>query len=400
LLVWEWNSVTDSALRGVNTSLPGEVLATLAFPGSTLPSGTPTLLTLRFRVRSIWTHLDTALLPELIDVATPSGAIIDHGSIAQDQTLHVSRRSLLGDNNANDRLDIGDVSIVQAMILGLQPVRSWDISGNDLNWNTLLDSGDAVKILRAAAGLDPQPAPGGEGVSGRPGSIDRTSAGLAGATLSLDREAGEPGERVALRLHLSGGSLPIRAAAFTIEYPPEALRLRGTGSLQVGSLVPTEAAVLWNVAPGQQDFAVQSGAVTCALSSSGDWSSPNGELATLIFDIQAGQTARHRWPIRLVHAELSPDGYTLAPLPPVTAEFVGRPARLPAIETATCRMTDLAFELNFTGEPDTDYTIEWSSDLERWEPLTILRSETGILRLSDPGSNATSGQRFYRIRQP
>src|SRR5204863_449884 len=76
------------------------------------------------------------------------------------------------DDNANNRIDIGDATIIQRLLTGLDPVRAWDVTGNDLNANDKLDSGDVIKVLRAVVGLDPQPS--------SPGALTGASTKIGG----------------------------------------------------------------------------------------------------------------------------------------------------------------------------------------------------------------------------
>ena len=44
--------------------------------------------------------------------------------------------------NGNERYDVGDASLIQELIVkGIEPLRSWDLSLNDINNNNKLDSG-------------------------------------------------------------------------------------------------------------------------------------------------------------------------------------------------------------------------------------------------------------------
>ena len=40
---------------------------------------------------------------------------------------------MTGDNNANNRLDVGDATRIQRLLVGLDRARAWDIKANDLN---------------------------------------------------------------------------------------------------------------------------------------------------------------------------------------------------------------------------------------------------------------------------
>ena len=62
---------------------------------------------------------------------------------------------ITGDNNANDRLDVGDATRIQRLLVRTRPIaRAWDvIKANDLNGSGSLDPGDVTKVLRTVVGL-------------------------------------------------------------------------------------------------------------------------------------------------------------------------------------------------------------------------------------------------------
>ena len=63
------------------------------------------------------------------------------------------KRRVIGDNNGNDRLDVGDGTVILKMLTGLEEVRTWDVASNDLNENTKLDSGDVTRVLKSSVRL-------------------------------------------------------------------------------------------------------------------------------------------------------------------------------------------------------------------------------------------------------
>jgi len=50
-------------------------------------------------------------------------------------------------------------------------------------------------------------------------------------------------------------------------------------------------------------------------------------------------------------------------------------------------------ELEFVGQPDQQYLVRASSDLQTWETIGVLSSDTGVIRFTDP--NASGALRFY-----
>ncbi len=57
----------------------------------------------------------------------------------------------VGDANASGGIDMGDTVVVQRMILGLEPVKSYA----DANWSGTVDMGDVTYIIRIISGLSP-----------------------------------------------------------------------------------------------------------------------------------------------------------------------------------------------------------------------------------------------------
>src|SRR5205814_2716918 len=152
-----WSEQVGSALDQVSYDTPGLVRATFALPATAVPAGTQAVAAVSFRTRSVPTNLTTALTLKLVDVSRPTGNSIAFGNLAQSGSAPILLRRVIGDNNANDRFDVGDASIMQRLLIGLERVRPWDITGNDVNANASLDSGDVIRVLRAVVGLDPQP---------------------------------------------------------------------------------------------------------------------------------------------------------------------------------------------------------------------------------------------------
>src|SRR5205814_1502181 len=155
----EWFPTVGSALDQANYDTPGQIRATFALPATAVPAGTQSVATVSFRARSVPLDLNTELGLEILDVSKPTGDSVAFGNYAQGGTARILVRRVIGDNNANSRLDIGDATIIQQLLTGQEPVRSWDVTENDVNANTSLDSGDVIRVLRVVANIDPQPAP-------------------------------------------------------------------------------------------------------------------------------------------------------------------------------------------------------------------------------------------------
>ncbi|MBI5775014.1 MAG: immunoglobulin domain-containing protein, partial [Verrucomicrobia bacterium] len=431
----KWASAAASALEQVNLSVPGEVRATFALPAITVRAGTEEIARVTFRARSVPTNLTTALTLEVSDVSDASGNPIAGGVDVEDGSASLLVRKLTGDNNANDRLDTGDATIIQRMLAGLEPVRSWDVTGNDLNATTTLDSGDVIKVMRAVVKLDSQPAPAASSATSVKPKAQKTAAdvviyagnqsGSGGNTVPpipldlLDPSAsaspvelavvspnglrGLAGELVTVQVLVSNVQAQLAGASFTLDYPTNALRLVDASSHQPGSLVSGDTFALWNVEPGQTDFAAQSGRVNAGMSSGTGWpAATNGALAQFTFQVQPGAASQYRWPLVLSAVRLTTaDGYSERPAGDAQMYFIGRnavPANLGSGGGTAPRLNGGQFSFGLGGELGVPYLIEVSANLRDWVPLQTVTNVTGSLPFNDPGAtNAT--QRYYRARQ-
>src|SRR5207245_1153254 len=198
-------------------------------------------------------------------------------------------------NNANQRLDVGDATVILRFLTGLDTPRTWDITGNDLNANQSLDSGDALKVLRVAAGVDPQP--GGGGAAPALKSASTKSVPTESMLLSPLTQRGAAGASVTYQVQLQNVYSGISGASFTLDYPTNALRLVNSQSYTFGALVPGGALAVWNVSPSQNNFATQDGHLSLAVSTATAWPSSNGVLAQVTFQVQSGATNAHTWPL-------------------------------------------------------------------------------------------------------
>ena len=397
-----WESAAPSALYQVNSDTPGQVFATFALPALAVPAGTQTVANVSFQARSVPETLTTGLGLEILDASEPTGDPITSGSLGQGGQARILVRTVLGDNNANNRIDIGDATIIQRLLTGLDPVRSWDVTGNDLNANAKLDSGDVIKVLRAVVGLDPQPSPPGA-LTGASTKIGGRSANAGpaseSATLALDRQRAQPDDQVTVQVRIQGVTTPLSGVSFALGYPTNALRLVNAQSERTGAIVPSASAVtVWNVQPAQTDFTLQSGAILAAVSSPTAWATNNGVLAEFVFQVQPGETAHYQWPIRLTKLELSDDGYEVRSLADATAYFIGRDPIPPSLIATSAAFTPDGLSLSLAVDAGLSYTIEVSTDLNTWKTLANLDATSGILSFVDPGAK-NSDRRFYRAVQ-
>lgn len=392
-----WGPVLDGALKEANAGTPGQVQAVWALPAAAVPAGTQTLATLSFRARLVPTNTVSALDVEVLDVSQPSGTPLLFGTAAQGASVRVAGASTIpGDNNANGRLDAGDATLLLRMLAGLDSVRPWDLAGNDLNQNVQLDSGDAIKILRVACGIDATGSLSKTTMTSRskamPKLAQAVSQPVGRAVLSPAQLQGKAGDLVTVQLRLEDVGTRIAAATVIVQYPVEALRLAGTQSHRIGSLVPPDALVMWNLGAepntGMASF-------TLVVSSTDAWPANEGVLAELTFQVQSTASAQYLWPVTVLGAELFADGY--ASLSPVASnlQFIGRAPLPPSLGTA--RVTKDGLELVLTGETGATYQVEVSTDMITWTPLTSGVNDTGTMLLLDSAASSAPC-RFYRAR--
>ena len=398
----EWAPALRSALNQVNTDLPDQLRATFALPALAVPSGTQTLAVVSFRARSVPESLISRLDLQLLDVSNPQGdSIVPGSTVLSGQTAILVRR-LVGDNNANHRLDVGDATIIQRLLAGLEMMRPWDGIGNDVNQNSVLDSGDVIRVLRAVVGLDPQPLPQsasettGIGGLANQGLQPMETGSLGSMALEADHLRAAPGDLITVRVLLADMPASISAISLYAEYPPEALRLLNPQSHRVGEAVPATAVAIWNVAPAQTNYTLQSGVVSVALSSALPWPSSEGVVAELVFQVQEGQSSRYQWPIHVRQAEHTPDGYDMTILPDATLYYVGREPLTPQLTPMPGGLTEEGFAFSFLGEPGLNYVVEVSTDLVQWTPLATRAGADELITILDADASGAE-HRFYRV---
>jgi hypothetical protein len=395
-----WSGTVGSALNQVNYDVPGEVRATFALPAIAVPAVLQTVATVEFRARSVPFNLTTDLRLELKDASSPTGDSIASGSHAQSGSARILVRRVIGDNNANDLLDVGDATIILRLLTGLDPVRTWDVSGNDVNENTSLDSGDVIKVMRAVVGLDAQPTP--LSATGSHRAISKSGKGKAGGvtervTLALNKQRAQAGELVTLQVRLDGMTELLAGASLTVNYPTNALRLLNGLSCRAGAMVPASETALgmWNVEPGLNNYAAQNGHVRFGVSSANSWPTNNGVLAELIFEVQAQQTAQYLNPVTVTGVKVA-NGYDPVLLADQTVNYIGRAEPVPPVfgSSLIYSGTD-GVQMTLSGEPGVVYRIESSDDLVSWAPLATVTAGASPVTITD--ANATSRtQRFYR----
>lgn len=396
-LVWA-DAVLAAGIVQVNTDTPGVVRATVSLPGASLPAGAQPLATASFRVRSVPERRLARVTPVVLDVADTAGSQLTFGTDTEAGTIAIDPRRLVGDNNGNDALDIGDATLIQRLIARLEVPRAWDIAGNDLNQSGDLDSGDVIKVLRVAVGLDPAPVPqglmraggqrSGEGLAG----TRRGAPSLAGVTspsklsLEADVAGASPGGRITVRVRLQDLPAGTSGATFRLQYPVAIFSVADAAACKVGSLVPAGVSALWNVdaAAGEIGFAA-SGAQA--------WSASAGVVAEVQLQVLPGATGK-AWPLSVTAGQIAADnGYEVQTLAASSLELENlAPVLEPGLEFSAA-----GWQIGFTTEAGRTYEVEASTDLHTWSPIGTVLGTGQTLQFLDT-DKAQYPARFYRLK--
>jgi hypothetical protein len=298
--VLTWSSAAGGSINLVNEEVAGELRGTFSLGGTSLPAGEQLIGTVSFRARSVPENLETAIGLKDISVSDPAGAIFESGTDVVSGQARVLVRGITGDNNANDRLDVGDATRIQRLLVRMDIARAWDVAGNDLNGNGALDPGDVTKVLRTVVGIDPQPNRN-RGIAKMGGDDELVETVL----LSIKEKTADT---VTVQVQLKDMASTIAGANFLVQYPAELLRLKDRTSHGAGEMVAGNAAAIWNVSPAQTDYASQDGTLAMAVSSPEPWTVKDGVLAEISFDVEAGADL-NKAVLTLSEVEVTPDGF-------------------------------------------------------------------------------------------
>ncbi len=358
---FSFSSSASSPFNQINRSIDGQIRASMALTG-TLPAGAIEVAHAVFRLRSVPADLNTAL--GLIEVSASdfSGDLLDDSTAAHGKEMAILKRRVIGDINANGQLDVGDASLMQRLVTGLNEVRAWDHTANDLNSSNTLDVGDVLRVLSTAANLLPQPSAGAvaAGVAKSQGAA--AAADSEAVRLVADRRTAAAGDTVVVRAFLENATTPITGVSFVLDYPTDALRLIDSSSHTAGDLIEsTTFATVWNVAPARNDYTMQTGTVYMASSSATVASAANGVLAEFTFQVQPGAAAQLVWPVTLHDVNVTSDGYTMRSLPMAEHIFNGWPVLFAdwaegAFQNVILPDPD---DRKFDRDPDRDGLINW-----------------------------------------
>lgn len=120
-------------------------------------------------------------------------------------------------------------------------------------------------------------------------------------------------------------------------------------------------------------------------------------MVEVTFEVQAGQSARAQWPIRIEEIELATDGFGLFRLPAATIHYIARDPFPPVIEPEWMVFTGDGFAFKVTGEAGVTYVLEASQDLIEWFGIRTFDGTGQPLWVEDHGIE-DQPHRFYRIR--
>lgn len=382
---FQWDPSLGLSFHEVSLDTPGEIHISIALPATSFDAGTQNIAAVTFLLRSVPETLETEFSLDIQDLSGADGNTLS-GTVISTPVLQILGRKIKGDNNANDRLDIGDATILLRYLATLDIARSWDVNLNDLNNNSGLDSGDVIRILRASSGIDPQPLV--------PAALEKSLAESAAGSLVLEPFVikSVPDQTVTVQVKLQGNT-PVSGAAFQLHYNTNALRLLGTTSHRAGSLVPSNALPVWNVAPAQNNYATQNGNLALAVSSATPWSSNAGILAEVTFQVQPGATNQYLWPLTLSQAEITEDGYANHTLNAAGSALTVRSPL--AGRLSAPHWSRGTFTLTLNGDPGATYVVETSSDLKHWTTLSTIAATDVPSIISDL---SVAPVKFFRVR--
>ena len=387
----EWSAVVGQSVNTVNTSVAGEISGSFSLAGTALAYGTVALGTVDFRARSVPAQTNAVLSPAIVSMANPSGTLLATGNGAVAGEGRIRPRKIKGDNNANQRIDIGDAVVISRLLVSLEETRSWDVGLNDLSSSLTLDNGDVIKALRTVVGLDPQPSPGSEGkrlamALGFAKVLVNTNDAMAIELLDGPKATvGQP-YRVAVRLNRVKGNLS--GLSFAMKYPAS-LNLTDK---QVGAMVPGDALPFWNESAGQ---------VSLAAIRSTAWADATGVAAMLTFVPNATLSGQAEWPLKLEQVEITGSGFDVRPVDPVAVviQSGGGTVNTPPQISLQPPKADGSMTLEILATQGATVAVETTSDLNTWvetQQVTGQGNSTPVkvTLQTDPNVQA----KFWRVR--
>jgi hypothetical protein len=389
----EWGALVGQSVNNLNLGTAGEIGGSFALAGTALPAGTNTVARISFRARSVPLSLLAALTPQLESLSNPTGGTLPTGNAAVGGSARIKPRRITGDNNANQRLDIGDAVVISRLQVGLEEVRAWDSGLNDLNTSGAIDSGDVVRVLRAVVGLDPQPTPSGgivrAGLARQQSPLPLVNTNEVMALEFPDGPVAALGQPWRVVVRLLKSAQPPSGLSFTLRYPAGLI----LGEQQVGALVPAGALPLWGEVPGGLTFAAVS---------PNAWPTSTGVAAVLTFTANAGLAAQAEWPLTMAPVELTVNGFDIRALDdvPGVVRSATVPAEPPVIELPPPG-ADGKLTLEVTAGAGQEVIVETTTDLNAWTEIQRVTGQgagTPVRVTITPPAGVEA--RFWRVRRP
>jgi len=403
--VFEWASLFGLSINSINTDTSGEVVATFAFAGQAVPKGIQQVGTLKLRVRSMPFGMETLIEPEIIEVSDSLGDSLEGGLASQIGAARINPRRIKGDINGNERYDVGDASLIQELIVkGIEPLRSWDLSLNDINNNNNLDSGDVIRILRVVVGFEEQPN-GNKGNDGGDGGNEHrllthhklarpiVKLGPDGPTAEItpaDLTDLKPGQVVEVAISLDGVEDQFRGVSFNLHFPEDLMiPQNGLFSYKPGDIVPQSAVKIWN--PENEER----GSISFAASQDEPWALKNGSVTKITFVVRELIAPQSSWSLAVTDLEISYDGYENIILETGFRELkTGSLHPKPGFAEFGFQNGDIAVVVDGSGG---NLLVEYSEDFADWFPLITIPNTKGIIQFNDP-SSLEALMRFYRLK--
>ncbi len=302
--------------------------------------------------------------------------------------------------NGNERFDVGDASLIQELIVsGIEPLRSWDLSLNDLNNNNKLDSGDVIRILRVVVGFEKQP----NGNKGNDGNehwrlthhkpsrhIAKAAPGPIAVISPTDLGDLKPGQEIEISVSLKDVPAQFRGVSFNLHFPEDLMIPKnGLFSYRPGDIVPQSAVKIWN--PENEER----GAISFAASQNEPWPLMNGAVSKITFVVRELIAPQASWSLAVSDLEISYNGYDNIILDNGYGELkTGSLHPKPEFAEFGFLDGDIAVVVDGSGG---NVLVEYSEDFADWYPLITIPNTKGMIQFNDP-SSLEAMMRFYRLK--
>jgi hypothetical protein len=383
----EWSATVGQSVNNLNVSLVGEIASSFALAGTTLMAGTQSIATVSFRTRSVPMATNVILKPFIVSFSDGSGTALSLGNAEVSGEGRITPRRIIGDNNANQRIDIGDATVISRLQVGLEERRAWDVGLNDLNNTKDLDIGDTVKALRIVVGMDAQPSPLVE--------AKRLSTALASnsAPMStnysaelalLDGPTIQHGSTYRVAVKLKGNRGNLTGLSFSLKYPAS-LELNEKA---ISAGVPIDALPAWNVSESRAKL---------ALIRAKAWAAPSGTVAVLTFEPRPESGMVDKLAISLEEVEVADLVEGLTAMPSVWLDISGGLNSVPRLSLVS--KSDSKFVLEVRGPQGLNLALEASGDLSTWFEVQRVNGQGDSIPSKITLNLDTSVQaQFWRVR--